>query len=82
MSLEATEHVERSLADRRIALVGKLFGMSRREAEQLIHDRGGQVVPRIDADTQLVVVNDDTRDIGKLVDDEGVFDDADSRSLA
>ena len=59
MSLEATEHVEQSLEGRRIALVGKLSGMSRREVEQLVRDRGGQIVPRIDADTHLVVVNDD-----------------------
>jgi tetratricopeptide (TPR) repeat protein len=80
VSLEATEHVEHSLAGRRIALVGRLSGMSRREVEQLVHDRGGQIVPRIDADTHLVVLNDDADDIPRLIENGDLIDDATRRA--
>jgi tetratricopeptide (TPR) repeat protein len=55
------------LDGRRIALFGKLAGMSRRDAEQLVRDRGGLVVADVDAGTELIVVGDDTPDFGRMV---------------
>jgi tetratricopeptide (TPR) repeat protein len=48
------------LDGRRVALVGKLAGMSRRQAEQLVRDHGGSVAAHVDADTELVVVGDES----------------------
>jgi tetratricopeptide (TPR) repeat protein len=76
VSVETMEHDERLLDGRRIALLGKLSSMSRRELEQLVRERGGRLVPRIDAETDLIVVNDAAGDIARLVEDMGVSDEA------
>src|SRR4029079_4798717 len=49
----------RSLEGVRIALVGKLSGMARREVQQLIQDHGGIVLDRPDATATLLVVGDE-----------------------
>ncbi len=46
------------LAGQRVALVGKLAGMSKREAQQLVREHGGATTDRADADTTLVVVGE------------------------
>jgi hypothetical protein len=76
VGVETTEHAQRLLDGQRIALVGKLCGMSRREVEQLVRDRGGQIVSQIDAATNLVVVNDDADDPARLTEDTDLFDDS------
>jgi tetratricopeptide (TPR) repeat protein len=48
------------LDGRRVALVGKLAGMSRRQAERLVRDHGGTIAAQVDAETELVVVGDET----------------------
>ncbi len=47
------------LAGQRVALVGKLAGMSKRQAQQLIRQHGGTAVERADATTTLVVVGEE-----------------------
>jgi tetratricopeptide (TPR) repeat protein len=47
------------LAGKRVALVGKLGGFTKRQAQQLIRERGGQPVDRVDQQTDLVVVGAD-----------------------
>jgi tetratricopeptide (TPR) repeat protein len=74
VSIKKTEHDVELLDGRRVALVGKLSGMSRRDAEQLVRDRGGLIATRIDAEAQLVVVNDEVGDLARLVEDDGLFD--------
>jgi tetratricopeptide (TPR) repeat protein len=69
-----TEQRERLLQGRRVALVGKLASMSRRDAEQLIRSHGGILVATVDSDTALAVVSDDTSDLAKLSADFGRFD--------
>lgn len=64
------------LKGKRIAIIGKLAGMSRRDMEQLVRERGGQVVSQIDAATDLVVLNDDAGDIALFAADDDLFDDA------
>jgi len=68
--------VERMLAERRVALVGKLAGMPRREAEQLLRDHGASIATVIDADTELVVVGDESQDRSEFRDVSSAFDDA------
>src|SRR5262249_57021905 len=46
------------LEGERIALVGKLGGMSRREAQQLVRRHGGSVIERPDATATLIVVGE------------------------
>jgi tetratricopeptide (TPR) repeat protein len=70
-----TQQFEQSLAGRRIAFVGKLASMSRREAEQLVRERGGRVVDRPSADAEIIVVSDPAGDLQRLVSDWALFDD-------
>jgi len=67
---------ERCLAGRRVAIVGKLASMSRRDAEQLVRARGGQVVERPGDDADLIVVSDERADVRRRAGDREVFDDA------
>jgi len=52
------------LKGQRVALVGKLAGMSRREAQQLVRKHGGTVVERPDEQTTLVVVGENEVPLG------------------
>jgi DNA-binding transcriptional MerR regulator len=45
-----------ALAGRRVAFVGKLGGVNRREAQQLVRREGGAVVDRSEEDLDLVVI--------------------------
>jgi tetratricopeptide (TPR) repeat protein len=74
MSVKTAENGPRLLDGRRVAIVGRLSGMSRREAEQLVRDQGGQVVSRADALTQLIVVNDEAGDFQQFVDNQDLLD--------
>lgn len=56
--------------------VGKLVSMSRREAEQLVRERGGRVLDRMGPDANLIVVSDDAADLSRLVANREMFDDA------
>ena len=56
MSGSTIQQRESSLAGRRVMLVGKLASMSRRDAERLIREHGGQLVDRADDDVDLIVV--------------------------
>jgi tetratricopeptide (TPR) repeat protein len=71
-----------SLAGRRVAILGKLASMSRRDAERLVSARGGSVVevPRDQAD--LVVVHDEERDLQRLASQGELFDEAARAALA
>jgi tetratricopeptide (TPR) repeat protein len=58
------------LADRRVALVGKLAGMSRRDAQQLVRAQGGIVAEASDATVDLIVVGEN-----ELLSADDLFDD-------
>jgi tetratricopeptide (TPR) repeat protein len=64
-----------SIAGRRVALVGRLTSMSRRDAEKLIRDRGGRVAERIDA-ADWVVVGDEASDVRRAAADREPFDES------
>ncbi len=57
------------LADRRVTLVGKLAGMSRRDAQQLIRAQGAIVAETLDATVDLVVVGEN-----ELLSADGIID--------
>jgi tetratricopeptide (TPR) repeat protein len=65
-----------SLAGCRVVLLGKLASMSRREAEQLIAGRGGQVVERPSESVNMIVVGDDIAEAARLSTNPEFFDDA------
>jgi Tfp pilus assembly protein PilF len=66
---------ESTLAGRRVVLVGKLASMSRRDAERLIREGGGQLVDRADKDVDLIVASDETADAKRLAADRDLLDD-------
>ena len=76
MGAGTSEHSERLLCGRRVALVGRLTGMSRRNVEQLIREHGGSIDASIDAKTELAIVGDETVDLARLAADPEILDDA------
>jgi tetratricopeptide (TPR) repeat protein len=67
---------EPSLQGRRVFVAGKLNSMSRREAEQVIVDRGGRVVGSVSESADLIVVSDERHDMRRTAADRELFDDA------
>jgi tetratricopeptide (TPR) repeat protein len=49
--------------------------MSRREAEQVVRQRGGQVVDRLNEGADLIVVSDERGDLRRVAADRELFDD-------
>lgn len=49
---------EKLLSGQRVVLVGKLAGMSKRDAQQLVRQHGGTIVEQPDASASLVVVGE------------------------
>ncbi len=68
------EQHEFSLADRRVVFVGKLASMPRREAEQLVRERGGRVLERLGPDAEVIVVSDESPDLNRLLANRDMFD--------
>ncbi len=63
------------LKGQRVALVGKLAGMSKREAQQLVRRHGATVIERADASATLLVVGENELPLGDGT-LEQAFDDA------
>ena len=59
---------EQLLRDCKVAFVGKLGGMSRRDAQQLLRERGAVCCERLDARVEVVVVGEGQFPLG--ADDE------------
>lgn len=74
MGAATTEQHERLLEGRRVVLAGKLASMSRRDADKLIRDHGGLTAMAVDAETDVVVVSDESRDLSALAADSEWFD--------
>ena len=68
-------HRESTLAGRHVMLVGKLASMSRRDAERLIREGGGQLVDRAGDDVDLIVASDETADAKRLAVNRDLLDD-------
>lgn len=64
------------LRGQRVALVGKLAGMPRREAQRLVRQQGGVIVEPREASATLIVVGEWDLPVGDLGGDELGLDDA------
>jgi Tfp pilus assembly protein PilF/DNA-binding transcriptional MerR regulator len=71
----SSTQLQHSLADRRVVLVGKLASMSRRDAERLVRQHGGQWMDRITEATNLIVVSDERAHLEKRSANRELFDD-------
>ena len=61
------------LQGKRVAFVGKLGGVTRREAQQLVRDQGGVPVNKCSSDVDLIVIGADELPLmedGELLDTE------------
>lgn len=73
VSVPATPSHEILLTGVRVAVVGRLASMSRRDAEKLIRERGGRLAEDVDA-ADWVVVGDETTDLDRALGDRSLFD--------
>jgi tetratricopeptide (TPR) repeat protein len=67
------------LADKRVAFVGKLGGVTKREAQQLVRQSGGIAVDKLTGDVDLVVVGADEL---PLLDQDELLDENTRRAAA
>jgi DNA-binding transcriptional MerR regulator/Flp pilus assembly protein TadD len=81
VSESTIQQQELRLSGTRVALVGKLASMPRREAEQLIIAHGGRVVERPGRSADMIVVGDDAPPLPRLVAERDLFDDATRAAL-
>lgn len=59
MPADATSAIPHPLLDRRVAFVGKLGSMTRREAQQIVRSQGGTVAEKLAPGIDLVVIGAD-----------------------
>ncbi len=71
MPVAADSDVAQLLQGRRVAFVGKLGGLTKREAQQFVRQHGGTAAAECSADVDLIVVGADELPIG---DDEELLD--------
>ena len=57
-----------TLAGQRVAFAGKLAGMNRREAQQLVREHGGTPIDRLDDGPQIIVVGEGDLPLGDIAD--------------
>ena len=82
MSHPTIHDQEFTLSGRRVAVVGKLASMPRRDAEQVIRTQGGRVVDATGAGPDVVIVSDDTADVQSLAADPQLFGESTRAALA
>jgi len=71
---KANDEAAKTLEGVRIAFVGKLASMSKREAARLEREQGAVVAERPDASVDLVVVGEEGLPLGDAVDPDELFD--------
>ena len=71
MVLSEAATVAQTLKGRRVALVGRLAGLTKREAQQLVRSYGGTVAEQFDPNVDIVVVGDDDLPLAESALDEG-----------
>jgi tetratricopeptide (TPR) repeat protein len=72
ISSNGSSATDRPIQDRRIAFVGKLGTMNRRQARELVREHGGIMVDRVDETVNLIVIGADELpidDADELLDD-------------
>jgi tetratricopeptide (TPR) repeat protein len=75
MSTDSNDQEREALQGTRIAFVGKLASMSKREAARLVRRHGAVVVERPDPSVELVVVGEEGLPLGETADLDEMFDD-------
>ena len=75
MTTASNDPAPKLLQGRRIALVGKLAGMSKREAGQLLRDHGAVLAHKPDAAVHLIVLGEAESPLAAGIDPEELFDD-------
>ncbi|HUT92661.1 MAG TPA: MerR family transcriptional regulator [Thermoguttaceae bacterium] len=78
---KTNDEAGKTLQGTRIAFVGKLASMSKREAARLVREQGAVVVERPDASVHLVVVGEEGLPLGDAGDPDELFD-AETREAA
>ena len=73
MSMSSHPHRDRSLAGRRVLVVGRLASMSRREAEKLIRGAGGQCIEREGEPAEILVVSDELGELQRMTADPSLL---------
>jgi len=71
---EANDEATKTLDGTRIAFVGRLASMSKREAARLVRERGAVVTERPDASVDLVVIGEEGLPLGDASDPDELFD--------
>jgi len=71
---EANDEATKTLDGTRIAFVGRLASMSKREAARLVRERGAVVTERPDASVDLVVIGEEGLPLGDATDPDELFD--------
>ena len=74
MSTHSNDRDCEALQGTRIAFVGKLASMSKREAARLVRQHGAVVVEKPDASVELVVVGEEGLPLGETADWDATFD--------
>jgi tetratricopeptide (TPR) repeat protein len=74
MSIDANDPSPPTLHGSRIAFVGKLASMSKRDAARLVREQGGVVADQPDASVQLIVVGEQDLPLGDALEADDLFD--------
>ncbi|NQT11471.1 MAG: MerR family transcriptional regulator [Planctomycetes bacterium] len=74
MGAPSNDETTEVLKGKRVALVGRLASMSKREAGRLVRQHGGVVVEKPDPSVDLVVLGEEELPLGGAADLEGLFD--------
>ncbi|MEN6457424.1 MAG: tetratricopeptide repeat protein [Thermoguttaceae bacterium] len=75
-----TDEASNILRDQRIAFVGKLASMAKRDAAQLVRQHGAIVLDKLDASAQVIVVGDEVFPLPEAGNDDW-FDEATRRRI-
>ncbi|MEM7457051.1 MAG: tetratricopeptide repeat protein [Planctomycetota bacterium] len=70
-NMNVASTAETPVTNRRVAFVGKLGSMNRKQARQVIREKGGSVTERVDPSVDLIVIGADQLPVtdGQLLDD-------------
>jgi len=74
MSAHSNDEPSETLRGKRVAFVGKLASMSKREAARLVRERGAEVVDTPDPSVHLVVLGEEGLPLGDAADLDDLFD--------
>ena len=80
-SSENTPAISESLQNRRVAFVGKLASMAKRDALQLARQHGATALEKPDASTDLIILGEEALLLPGLREEDELFDEATRRRI-